>query len=146
MNEQMSAAAWEVTAERLAALEQAVDAHFKNLHAEYFGPMDALLERKAAYYLRMESEGKTPPEWLANEIETLDKFRDYVAKMESDCDERLVAALVATRRHFEQMTRDALFWRDLYFALLAGEHGLIKLMETMLNSHLKNNPPCLPKL
>lgn len=51
-------------------------------HRLFFEPFDRLLEAKAEYYLTAEEKGESKP-YLLREIETLERFREYVASLET---------------------------------------------------------------
>ncbi len=53
-----------------------------SLHRRYFEPFDRLLERKAEYYLKKTEEGKES-RFLLEEIEVLERFREYVSILET---------------------------------------------------------------
>lgn len=72
--------------------------YIPRLNQEFFQPFDNLLERKAAYALRLEAEKGEIPPWLLSEIETLDKFREYMERLESFRDELIMAEFILLRR------------------------------------------------
>lgn len=75
--------------------------HIPRLNEQFFAPFDRLLERKAEYALKLEDEKGEIPPWLLSEIETLDKFREYMERLESFRDETILAEFILLRRLVE---------------------------------------------
>jgi len=61
------------------------------IHREYFEPFDQLLEKKAQYYLSQAEKGNEN-KWLLQEIEIMERFREYVTVLET-----------VSQRHLDQV-------------------------------------------
>ncbi len=57
-------------------------AYEESLHRRYFDPFDRLLEKKAHYYLQKADAGNEIKP-LLNEIEVLERFREYAVILET---------------------------------------------------------------
>ncbi len=57
-------------------------AYEESLHRRYFEPFDRLLEKKALYYLQKADAGNEIKP-LLNEIEVLERFREYAVILET---------------------------------------------------------------
>lgn len=103
-----------------------------SLHRRYFEPFDRLLERKAEYYLKKTEEGKES-RFLLDEIEVLERFREYVSILETITQEQMEQQYKAANlaQYWKQRYRDATQWRIIW-----------KESFDALESKLKRLHPC----
>jgi len=93
-----------------------------SLHRRYFEPFDRLLERKAEYYLQKAEEGKES-RFLLDEIEVLERFREYVTILETMCQEQMEhqykAANLAEywKTRYRNAAQWSILWRESFEAL-----------------------------
>lgn len=95
-------------------------AYEESLHRQYFEPFDQLLEKKAQYYLKKVDEGGKENPYLLREIEIMEKFREYVAILETMAQDHLDGQYKLARQvewYKERwMTAEQFrtLWRELY--------------------------------
>jgi hypothetical protein len=93
--------------------EQALE-YEATLHRKYFEPFDRLLEKKAQYYLDQVEKG-IENKWLLEEIEVLERFREYVAILETVSQTNLdnIFKLAQQAEYWKQKSENADTWETI---------------------------------